>query len=130
MISQSKDTNGIPTLDKATVISLDGGASWISPNYPGSLQITPQEGSKIAQVMKSGDFSPFQANGVVIEGVKYQFLREDGRVAFAKAKGKGSLALQKSKSAVVIGHTIEGRQQGFSNKAVGIIADYLESVGR
>lgn len=129
MITLSNDLSGVPSLDKATIISLDGGASWISPNYPRSLQITPSEGSTIASTMKSKDFTSFQANGIVIEGVKYQFLREDGKVAFAKTKGKGALTIQISKSAVVIGHTVEGRQQGFSNKAVGLIVDYLESIG-
>ncbi len=70
-----------------------------------------------------------QANGVFAEGKRYQFLRQDGRVAFAKAKGIGALTIQKSKSAVIIGHTKEGSQQGNTNKAVAIIADYLESVG-
>ncbi|MFM6308267.1 MAG: profilin family protein, partial [Dolichospermum sp.] len=49
--------------------------------------------------------------------------------ALAKRKGHGAITIQKSKSAVVIGHTAEGCQQGNTNKAVGVIADYLESVG-
>ena len=55
--------------------------------------------------MKSGDFNSAKANGIVLEGVKYQFLREDGIVAFAKKAGYGAITIQKSKSAVVIGHT-------------------------
>lgn len=127
--AQSNDATGRAHCDKAAIISLDGGASWTSPNHPHGIQLTPEEGQKVAQMMKSGDFSSAQANGIVLEGVKYQFLREDGKVAFAKKKDHGSITIQKSKSAVVIGHTSEGCQMGNTNKAVGIIADYLESVG-
>lgn len=129
LVAQSNDSTGKAHCDKAAIISLDGGASWTSPNHPHGIQLTPAEGQKIAQMMKSGDFSSAQANGIVLEGVKYQFLREDGKVAFAKKKDFGAITIQKSKSAVVIGHTSEGSQQGNTNKAVGVIADYLESVG-
>jgi len=126
---QSNDATGKAHCDKAAIISLDGGAAWTSPNHPRGIQLSLAEGQKIAQMMKSGDFSSAQANGIVLEGVKYQFLREDGKVAFAKKKNHGAITIQKSKSAVVIGHTAEGCQQGNTNKAVGVIADYLESVG-
>jgi profilin len=38
------------------------------------------------------------------------------------------LTIQKSKTAVIIGHTNEGMRQGNTNKAVAVTADYLESV--
>ena len=79
--------------------------------------------------MKSGDISPFIYKGVVIEGVKYTFLREDSSVVYAKIKGKGSLTIQKTNSAVIIGHTAEQRQQSYSNKAIGDFANYLQSNG-
>ena len=66
MISQSKDANGTPSIDRSTIISLSDGSNLISANYANSLQITASEGSRIAQVMKSGDFSSFQAKGVTI----------------------------------------------------------------
>jgi profilin len=129
LVEQSKDSTGKKHTGKAAIISLDGGALWYSLSSPNALQLTPAEAQKIAATMKSGDFTSFQANGIWVEGVKYQFLREDGKVAFAKKKDHGALTFQKSKSAVVIGHTSEGAQQGNTNKAVGVIADYLESVG-
>ena len=129
LCQQSNDASGKPHCGKAAIISLDGGASWTTPNHPHGIQLTAAEGQKIAQMMKSGDFTSAQANGIVLEGIKYQFLREDGKVAFAKKKDHGAITIQKSKSAVVIGHTSEGSQQGNTNKAVGVIADYLESVG-
>lgn len=70
------------------------------------------------------------ASGVRIGGQKYQFLREtDGKAVFAKAKDKGSISIQSSKTAIVIAFCPEGKQQGNANKAVDAIADYLESVG-
>ena len=39
------------------------------------------------------------------------------------------MTFQKSKTAVVIGHTKEGMQQENTNEAVGVLADYLESLG-
>jgi profilin len=80
--------------------------------------------------MKSKDFSSFQAGGIHCEGVKYQFLREeDGKIVFGKKKDEGALTMQSSKTAVVIGHTKEGGQQGNTNKGVAVIAEYLESLG-
>ncbi|MBE8994031.1 profilin [Microcystis aeruginosa] len=129
LCAQSNDSTGKAHCDKAAIISLDGGAALTSPNHPHGIQLSPSEGQKIARMMKSSDFSSSQANGILLEGVKYLFLREDGNVALAKRKGHGAITIQKSKSAVVIGHTAEGYQQGNTNKAVGIIADYLDSRG-
>ena len=70
------------------------------------------------------------ANGVIAEGKKYNFLRvEDDKLVLAKKKDFGSITAQASKTAVVIGHCAEGGQQGNLNKAVAVIADYLESLG-
>lgn len=69
------------------------------------------------------------SNGLRLEGEKYQFLREeDGKIVYAKKKGMGAITSQASKTAIVIGHCPEGSQQGNLNKAVGVIADYLESM--
>jgi len=88
------------------------------------------EGANIAKCFKNKDFSTFMAGGVFLEGVKYNFLREeDGKVVFAKKKDHGALTCQASKTAIVIGHTSEGCQQGNVNKGVAVIADYLESLG-
>ena len=80
--------------------------------------------------MKSKDFTTFQASGVHCEAVKYQFLREEeGKVVYAKKKGVGAITIQASKTGVVIAFCPEGSQQGNCNKAVNVIADYLESLG-
>lgn len=70
------------------------------------------------------------ANGIRVEETKYQFLREeDGKTVYAKKKEHGAITFQASKSAIVIGHCPEGGQQGNTNKAVAVIAEYLESLG-
>ena len=70
------------------------------------------------------------SGGIWAEGIKYQFLRqEDDKIVFGKKKDHGALTIQSSKTAIVIGHTREGCQQGNSNKGVAVIAEYLESLG-
>ena len=67
--------------------------------------------------------------GVYCGDERYQFLRElDGKTVYAKKKGNGAITLQASKTAIVIAHCPEGSQQGNLNKAVGVIAEYLESL--
>lgn len=64
-----------------------------------------------------------------VAGCKYQFLREeDKKIVMAKKKGEGAITIQASMTAIVIGHCPEGSQQGNCNKAVAVIADYLESM--
>lgn len=69
-------------------------------------------------------------NGIRAEDISYLFLREDddGKVVLGKCKGRGAITMRASKTAIVIAHTREGGQQGNTNKGVGVIADYLESV--
>merc|ERR1711972_542446 len=114
--------------DKACIIGLDGGAKWTSDNHARAFKISQQEATAIAAVMNSSDFTPFQANGITIEGVKYRFLREDEGVVLGKKKDNGSISLEKSGKAIVIGHTKDGGQQGSTNKAVNVIAEYLSTM--
>ncbi|XP_041466392.1 profilin-like [Lytechinus variegatus] len=130
LVAQTKDASGTTHCDKACIIGLDGGAKWTSDTHGNAYKITPTEGANIAKCFKSQDFSPFMASGVFGEGVKYQFLREeDKKVVFAKKKDHGSITMQASKTAIVLGHCPEGCQQGNLNKGVAIIAEYLESLG-
>ncbi|XP_033748927.1 profilin-like [Pecten maximus] len=125
----SKDGSGRINADRACIIGLDGGAKWTTDEHPNAFKPDPQECADIASVFKGKNFGLFQTSGIYIEGVKYQFLREeDQKTAMAKKKDLGSVTLQASKTAVVIGHCPEGSQQGNLNKAVSIIAEYLESL--
>ncbi len=75
IVAQSNDSIGKPHCDKAGIIGLDDGELWYDLSAPYALQITSNEAQKIAQAMKSGDFSSMQADGILVEGVKYLFLR-------------------------------------------------------
>ncbi|XP_076086834.1 profilin-like [Mytilus galloprovincialis] len=130
LIGQSKDEKGSAQADRACIIGLDGGGKWTTDAHASALKLDQTEATSIANCFKKSDFSQFMTNGVFAEGLKYQFLREaDGKIVYAKLKANGALTLQASKTAIVIAHTIEGGQHGITNKAVNIIADYLESMG-
>lgn len=114
--------------DKACIIGLDG-SKWTTDSPAAAIKISPSEAATIGKAINSGDHTILQASGIVIEGIKYQFLRGDDTVVLGKKKDNGAVTLQKSKTAVVIGHTKEGSSQGNVNKGVGVIAEYLESLG-
>jgi len=115
-------------MDYGCIIGQDG-SKWTTDGHPNALKITAAEASTIGSAMEKGDFTPLQAGGINVAGVKYQFLRGEDNVALGKKKDNGAITMQKSKTAVVIGHTIEGKSQGNVNKGVGVIAEYLESLG-
>jgi len=130
LIAQSKDASGTAHVDKGCIIGMDGGAAWTTAGHPNALKLAGQEGPNITRCFKSKDFSPFMSGGIHAEGVKYQFLRvEDDKLVLGKKKEFGAVTLQSSKTAIVIAHTAEGCQQGNANKAVAVIAEYLESLG-
>lgn len=129
LVSQSKDGAGSAHVDKAVIIGLDGGAKWTSDGHARAFKLSKAECAEIARCFKSKDFTPFMTGGIRCEGSTYLFLREeDGKVVLGKAKGRGAISLRASKTAIVIGHCPEGCQPGNTNKAVGVVADYLESV--
>jgi len=115
-------------MDVGAIIGLDG-SKWTSDDHQMSLKITAAEAKTIGAAMRSQDFTTFQANGIHIAGVKYQFLRGDENLALGKKKDNGAITMQASKTAIVIGHMIEGKSQGNVNKGVAVIAEYLESLG-
>ncbi|XP_033098916.1 profilin-like [Anneissia japonica] len=128
LIAQSKDASGASHADKVCIIGLDGGAKWTSDDHEKAFKLTAEESANIAKCFKSKDFTSFMTSGLRCEDQKYQFLRqEDGKLVLAKKKEVGSVTLQASKTAIVIAFTGDSHQQGNTNKAVAVIADYLES---
>jgi len=113
--------------DKACVIGLDGGV-WTYGEAT-ILNVSADEAKKISTTFRENKCQEFQANGVTVEGIKYQFLRDDDNVIYAKKKGHGCLTLQKTKQGIVIAHTAEGQQHGDVNLAVAKICDHLEQSG-
>jgi profilin len=129
IMAHTLDASGERHCDRACIIGMDG-SKWTTDGHDNHLQITYQEAAFIARVMRSKDFTQFRASGIQAAGVRYQFLREeDGKLVLGKKKGNGALTLQASKTAIVIGHTKEGGQQGNTNKGVAVIVEYLESLG-
>lgn len=129
LVAQSKDGSGTEHVDKCCIIGLDGGAKWTTDGHAKAFKLEVNECAKIAKAFKGKDFTTFQAGGIHAAGTKYQFLREeDGKLVLGKKKDHGALSLQCSKTAIVIGHVPEGGQQGNANKAVNVIAEYLESL--
>jgi len=129
LVAQSKDNEGAAHVDKACIIGLDGGAKWTSDAAPEALKLSAEEGANVAKAFKAKDFNGFMAGGIHLVSTKYQFLRvEDNNVVYGKKKEKGAITMQSSKTAIVIAHCPEGSQQGNCNKAVGVIAEYLESL--
>jgi len=80
--------------------------------------------------LNSGDYTTFQSGGIIIGGQKYRFLRGDADegLVLGKLKDNGAITIQKSETAVVIGHTAEGKQQGETNTGVKGIVDYLKGM--
>jgi len=129
IIQRTKTSAGDFNSDKACIIGLNG-AKWTSDALANALKVSQDEAMRVGAAFSKKDFSSFQAQGIVLEGNKYQFLRvEDDKVVLGKKKDFGSVTLQSTKQAIIIAHTPEGKQQGSSNMAVGAIADYLESIG-
>ena len=129
LIAQSKDASGTAHVDRACIIGLDGGAPWTTLSHVNAMKVQGQEGVNIARCFKSKDFTAFMSGGIYLEGTKYQFLREeDGKLVLGKKKEHGAVTVQASKTALVIAHCQEGGQQGNCNKAVAVIAEYLESL--
>ncbi len=64
-----------------------------------AIKLQGSEGSDIADAFKNKDhFSAFKNSGVLVEGVNYQFMREDrdGNVVLAKKKHYGTITLETS----------------------------------
>ncbi|OWF38799.1 profilin-like [Mizuhopecten yessoensis] len=130
LLAQSKDSSGAAHADNACIIGLDGGSPWTTSGHAAAFKLDPEEGVKIAKCFKSKDFSGFMSSGIHCGKEKYQFLRvEDEKLVLGKKKDKGAITMQASKTAIVIAHCPEGGQQGVTNKAVAVIAEYLESLG-
>jgi len=118
--------------ERGAILGLDG-SLWTSTNTAKGLRVSAAEAQQIARVFKSKDFTQMQAGGIMCEGQKFQFLREDQDDGFpyvcGKKKGAGSITIQATKSAIVVGLCPESGQQGNLNKGVSQISKYLVSTG-
>lgn len=115
--------------DKACIIGLNGGP-WTTAAHASNLNLQGAEAQTIAAAVSSGDYTTFQANGILIGGEKYRFLRGDNDegLVLGKLKDNGAITIQKSETAIVISHTAEGKQQGETNTGVKAVVDYLKGM--
>ena len=130
LVAQSKSTDGSINTDKGCIFGLDGGQTWTTTIHQYAFAMSDEERADIARLFKAKDFTPFMMSGVVAAGVNYQFIQgENDKLVHAKKNGEGAITIEASKTAIVIGHCPEGRDHGNNNKAVGMIAGYLELLG-
>jgi len=115
--------------DQACIIGLNGGP-WTTAAHASNINLQGTEAQTIAGALNSGEYTTFQANGIIIGGQKYRFLRGDADegLVLGKLKDNGAITIQKSETAVVIAHTAEGKQQGETNTGVKGIVDYLKGM--
>jgi len=118
---------------QACILGLNGSV-WTPKTKDSILNISQAEATAIGRVMsmKSGVGDAFAGTGIVVDGTKYMFLRDldgDGKIILGKKQGKGAVTMQSTAQGVIIAFVPEGSQQGEANKAVDIVAKYLESVG-
>ncbi|XP_075254434.1 profilin-like [Convolutriloba macropyga] len=127
VIGYSVDESGNQHVDKVCIIGREG-TKWTTDEHPSAIKIQADEINAIVKAFENKDFSAFQTGGVTVEGVCYRFLRSEDDLVLAKQKDQGALVVQCSKSAIVIAHMPEGRQQGKTNHAVARVVEYLLSV--
>lgn len=121
-----QDSSG--SCDAAALISLEG-QSWTTNDHASHLSMSSEEMVTIAKGMSSNDMSSSFASGITVGGVTYQILRADGGAVFGKRRGNGAITLEKTNTGIIIGHTIEGKDQGGTNVAVNKMAIYIKSLG-
>ena len=102
-----------------------------SPAHKKHWAVSLEELQKVAVQMKNlvtDEATNFAQKGITLDGVKYQFLKEDKddpKNVLAKKKDIGSLSIFATKTCVIIAFTADGQQQGNTNTAMEKIAIYL-----
>lgn len=114
--------------DKVCIIGMDGG-SWTSGNHPKAFKMSPSERETLAQHFKTKAFDALLDSGMSAEGTHYPVLTVDHNTVFGEQNEAGCLCVQCTKTAIVVAHSAEPKKTSTLNKAVGVIASYLESRG-
>eukprot|EP00124_Ichthyophonus_hoferi_P002237 Ihof_evm1s145 gene=Ihof_evmTU1s145 len=109
---------GTGAVSKAAIHGHDG-SLWATS---AGLNITPQEVTKL--VAATDDASPLHTGGIILAGVKYQFLRvEEGRSIYGKLNDSGC-CIVKTAQAVIIGIYEKPLPAGNCTLTVEKLADY------
>ena len=115
--------------DKAAIIGLDG--SILSDPLLVSFKLTTQESTVIGIGMMESDMSypSLRENGIIVEGIRYDFLRADDNMVWGRKQGEGTITMERSKQNVVICHTKEGDNLGNAKRVVEKVVDSFEYYG-
>jgi profilin len=126
------DAKGEQHIDTGCIIGING-SKWTSDSHPRALKITQEQAMAIGAAFNSKNFDTFVKGNLKVEGVQYMFLRADDQgdsvTVFGKKKENGSIVLASTKTAIVIAHCPEGKQQGQASVAVAKIVEYLANQG-
>jgi len=111
---------------KACGIFGHNGSTWAQEN----LDHAQTQYNEITDIFALyNDPSPGYANGFMLNGEKYTFLRtqDDQLLGKSKAEGKNPVCIHKTAQALVIAVGTETSQAGSINTAVGRLGEYLIS---
>ena len=117
--------------DKGAIIGQDG-SGWTGQTADNCMKVSQAEAATISGAMNQNgcDFGGFQAAGIFVEGIKYQFLRSvDNEVAIGKKKDHGTVILQITKSAILITHCAEGKTVGICTVGSAKLSEYMVDQG-
>ncbi|KAG0245832.1 profilin [Mortierella sp. GBAus27b] len=114
---------GTGKVAKAAIYGLNGGA-WAS-----SAGYTPADAEIVKLNKAFTDIGDIAANGIILEGQKYVFLRKPfDHVIYARKDNTGIVAV-KTNQAIILGFYDDPSRAGDCNAVVESLGDYLISVG-
>ena len=120
------DSNLVGTghVSKAAIHGIDGSV-WATS---AGLSISAKEAT--ALVTGINDPTPFQTGGIMLQGKKYQFLRnEKGRSVYGKLGADDGCVIVKTAKAVLVALYTKGTTAGNCTLVVEKLADYLMDNG-
>eukprot|EP01147_Barroeca_monosierra_P002083 gene2083-5142_t len=110
-------------VSKAAIHGLDGNPWATSAGFT----VSPDEVRKLLPAFE--DETPLYQSGIILGGVKYMFLRCEGRSLIGRKGGDAGCIVVKTTQAILIGVYEGGLQGGDCNLVVEKLADYLVSSG-
>lgn len=110
-------------VSRAAIHGLDGNP-WATSS---GFQVAPAEVKKLLPAFD--DPTPLYQSGIVLNGTKYMFLRNEGRSLLGRKGGDSGCIVVKTNQAVLIGVYEGGLQGGDCNMVVERLADHLANSG-
>mgnify|MGYP003961349017 CR=1 FL=1 len=108
-------------VENAVISDLNTGEAWTA-----GLAVTADEAWAIIEGF--GDSTKLRSTGIVLEGKKHMYLRNDEEMMAGKL-GQGGVCIFKCASCILIGTYNQDMAAAMNTKEVGKMADYLKEVG-